>query len=201
MLLLSAPASPFGRKVKMTAHIKGLIDHITVEMIDTSRTDNHHLRARNPLQKIPVLVLDDGGELFDSRVICEYLDSLKAEPAVFPPPGLPRFDVLKRGAMADGLMEAALLLVYEKRFRTEEQRSQLWVERQQAKIDATLDLVEPDPPTLSGSPDYAQIALAAALGYLDFRHDGRWRDGRPRLVSWLADFTDRVPAFAATSPH
>lgn len=201
MLLLSAPASPFGRKVKITARIKGLIDRIRVENVDTSRTDNHELRAKNPLQKIPVLVLDDGTELYDSRVICEYLDSLSSSPVVFPPHGRSRFDVLTRGALADGLMEAALLLVYENRFRTEDQRSPLWSERQQAKIDATLDAVEVSPPPLAGTPDYAQIALASALGYLDFRHEGRWRQGRPRLVAWLDDFAARVPAFAETSPR
>ena len=141
MLLLSAPASPFGRKVKITAQIKGLMDRISVEAVDTSRTDNHDLKARNPLQKIPVLVLDDGTELYDSRVICEYLDSLVSAPSLFPQHGRERFDVLKRGAMADGVMEAALLLVYERRFRSEDQRSPLWVERQQSKIDAVLDLL------------------------------------------------------------
>ncbi len=200
MLLLSAPASPFGRKVKITARIKGVFDQITVETIDTSRTDNHALRAKNPLQKIPVLILDDGTELYDSRVICEYLDSLSPSPAVFPPQGRARFDVLKRGALADGVMEAALLLVYEKRFRTEEQRSTLWSDRQQAKIDAALNVVETDPPKFPVTPDYSQIALASALGYLDFRHDGRWRDGRPALIAWLADFEARVPAFAETRP-
>lgn len=200
MLLLSAPASPFGRKVKITARIKGLIDRITVENVDTSRTDNHELKARNPLQKIPVLVLDDGTDLYDSRVICEYLDALSPTPALFPPPGRERIDVLKRGAMADGIMEAALLLVYEKRFRTEDQRSRPWSDRQQAKIDAALNLLESQPPKLAGAPDYAQIALASALGYLDFRHEGRWRQGRPALVAWLDDFAARVPAFAETRP-
>lgn len=201
MLLLSAPASPFGRKVKITARIKGLIDRISIETVDTSRTDNHALRAKNPLQKIPVLILDDGAELYDSRVICEYLDSLAPSPMLFPPSGRERFDVLKRGAMADGIMEAALLLVYEKRFRTEAQRSPVWSDRQQAKIDAALDLLEAQTPQLSVTPDYADVALASALGYLDFRHEGRWRQNRPALVRWLENFAARVAAFDETRPH
>lgn len=200
MLLYSAPASPFGRKVKMTARLKGLMDSITVETVDTSKPDNSALRAKNPLQKIPVLVAEDGTEYFDSRVICEYLDSLAPAPVLFPAAGVARFDVLRRGALADGIMEAALLLVYEKRFRTEEQRSELWTARQQSKIDAALDGLEQSPPVLRGAPDYAHLALAAALGYLDFRHDGRWRANRPKLLAWLEHFDANVPAFAETRP-
>lgn len=200
MLLYSAPASPFGRKVKMTARLKGLMDRITVETIDTSRPDNPALRSRNPLQKIPVLILEDGTEFYDSRVICEYLDSLTPAPPLFPASGGERFDVLRRGALADGIMEAALLLVYEKRFRTEEQRSELWTARQQSKIDAALDGLELAPPDRRGEPDYAHLALAAALGYLDFRHDGRWRANRPKLLAWLERFDADVPAFGETRP-
>mgnify|MGYP001394999778 CR=1 FL=1 len=200
MLLYSAPASPFGRKVKMTARLKGLMDHITVEAIDTSRPDNPALRSRNPLQKIPVLILEDGTEFYDSRVICEYLDSLAPSPPLFPATGRERFDVLCRGALADGIMEAALLLVYEKRFRTEEQRSEVWTARQQSKIDAALDGLELDPPSRREAPDYAHVALAAALGYLDFRHEGRWRASRPKLLAWLERFDAEVPAFGETRP-
>lgn len=200
MLLYSAPASPFGRKVKMTARLKGLMDRITVETIDTSRPDNPALRSKNPLQKIPVLILEDGTEFYDSRVICEYLDSLAPAPPLFPASGAERFDVLRRGALADGIMEAALLLVYEKRFRTEEQRSEVWTARQQSKIDAALDGLELNPPDRRGEPDYAHLALAAALGYLDFRHEGRWRANRPKLLAWLERLDADVPAFGETRP-
>ena len=87
MTLYSAPASPFGRRVKMTAILKGVMDGITVEAVDTSRPDNDVLKRRNPLQKIPVLVLPDGDELYDSRVICDYLDSLAPEPRLIPSAG------------------------------------------------------------------------------------------------------------------
>lgn len=201
MTLLSAPASPFGRRVKMTAIMKGVIGDIAIEKIDTSQPVNPDLKSRNPLQKIPVLILADGTELYDSRVICEYLDSLAPEPALLPPGGRERFDVLRLGALSDGIMEAALLLVYEKRFRPPELRSASWAERQQSKIDSALDLLERSPPVWSERPDYGHLSLAAALGYLDFRHDGTWRAARPRLVAWLEHFAAEVPAYAATSPN
>ena len=135
-----------------------------------------------------------------SRVLCEYLDSLSTAPPLLPPAGIDRATVLRGGALADGIMEAALLLVYEQRFRPADRRSDVWAARQQSKIDAALALLEAAPPAWSGNPDYAHVALAAALGYLDFRHEGRWRAAHPRLVAWLDRFAAEVPAFAATSP-
>lgn len=201
MTLLSASASPFGRRVKMTALMKGVLDQIRIENVDTSLPENPALRARNPLQKIPVLILAEGTELFDSRVICEYLDSLAPVPALLPAAGGERFDVLRRGALADGIMEAALLIVYEQRFRPEALRSASWVARQQSKIDSALDVLEAQPPAWTGHPDYGHISLAAALGYLDFRLGSGWRDQRHRLVAWLDRFAAEVPAFAATQPR
>lgn len=200
MTLLSAPASPYSRKVTMTAILKGLIDSINIEAIDTSVPANEALRARNPLQKIPVLVLADGTEIYDSRVICEYLDSLAPAPALLPASGMERFLVLRQAALADGIMDASILLVYEKRFRPEELRSESWSARQQAKIDTALDILEAAPPTLAATPDLGQVGLAAALGYLDFRQEGKWRAGRPRLVAWLDRFAAEVPAYGMTHP-
>lgn len=200
MTLLSAPASPYSRKVTMTAILKGLIDSINIEAIDTSVPANEALRARNPLQKIPVLVLADGTEIYDSRVICEYLDSLAPAPALLPASGMERFLVLRQAALADGIMDASILLVYEKRFRPEKLRSESWSARQQAKIDTALDILEAAPPTLAVTPDLGQVGLAAALGYLDFRQEGKWRAGRPRLVAWLDRFAAEVPAYGMTHP-
>ena len=200
MTLLSAPASPYSRKVTMTAILKGLIDSINIEAIDTSVPANEALRARNPLQKIPVLVLADGTEIYDSRVICEYLDSLAPAPALLPASGMERFLVLRQAALADGIMDASILLVYEKRFRPEELRSESWSARQQAKIDTALDILVAAPPTLAATPDLGQVGLAAALGYLDFRQEGKWRAGRPRLVAWLDRFAAEVPAYGMTHP-
>lgn len=199
MTLLSANASPFGRKVKMTARIKGVDDRIVTELTDTAKP-NARLSAQNPLAKIPVLILDDGTRLYDSRVICEYLDTLTESPRLIPATGPDRFRCLTRASLADGMLDAAVLIVYEGRFRPEEMRVQLWLDRQQAKISGALDHLEASLPAWTGAPDYADITLAAALGYLDFRLGGKWREGRPRLVAWLDAFARDVPAFDATRP-
>lgn len=183
----------------MTAYIKGLSDRITVENVDTMNVDPR-LAAENPLGKIPVLVLDDGTQLYDSKVICEYLDSLAPSPRLFPAASPDRWRTLTLGALADGIMEAALLMVYEKRYRAENLRLQSWLDRQQSKVDAGLKKLEADPPKWAAHPDYGHLALAAALGYLDLRHEGRWRATHPRLVAWLDAFASAVPAYAKTAP-
>lgn len=200
MKLLSALPSPFGRKVKITARLKGVADRIEVELVDTSKPVNGALMAENPLAKIPVLILDDGTRLYDSPVICEYLDSLAEKPRLFPAGGLERYSMLTRAALADGILDAAVLIVYESRFRPEGKRVASWLDRQNAKITAALDHLEASPPGWSGTPDYADVTLACALGYLDFRLEGTWRAGRRGLVSWLDSFAAAVPVFEATRP-
>jgi glutathione S-transferase len=200
MKLLSSQASPYGRKVKMVAKMKGLADQIEVQPIDTNVLHNDPLRKENPLSKIPVLILEDGTQLFDSHVICEYLDSLAPKPRLFPPTGAERFNTLTLGALGDGMLDAALLLVYEKRFRPEDKWVQSWMDRQQIKVDTALDHLEKNPPQWGENPDYGHVTIACALGYLDFRHGGAWRASHPRLVQWLARFEAAVPAFAETKP-
>jgi glutathione S-transferase len=200
MKLLSAPLSPYGRKVKITAKVKGVMDRIDVQTADTNVPNNPVLKKENPLAKIPVLILDDGTQLFDSHVICEYLDSLRPSPRLFPDAGAERFNTLTLGALGDGMLDAALLLVYEKRFRPEDKWVQSWMDRQQAKIDGALDHLEKNPPDWGAHPDYGHITIACALGYLDFRHEGKWRATHPGLVAWLDRFTAAVPAYAETKP-
>ena len=199
MKLLSAPASPFGRKVKMTIGIKHLKDQIEIVTVDTNKGDAA-LNALNALGRIPALVLDDGEALHDSHVICEYLDSIGSGPLLVPREGAARWNTLTRASLADGLIEAALLQVYEGRFRPENMRVEAWVQRLQSKIDRSLDALEPAPPAWSGHPDYGHLTLAAALGYMDFRHGGRWRANRPNMVKWLEQFAAAVPSFAASAP-
>ena len=200
MRLLYAPASPFVRKVTMTARIKGLTDRMTLEHADTRGLHNAALEAANPLSKIPALVLDDGTSLYDSRVICEYLDTLAPAPVLFPPSGMARFRMLTRAALADGIAEAAVLQVYEKRFRPEAIWSADWVARQQKKVDGGLDELEAHPPVWTGESTYSDIATAAALGYLDLRFDRSWRNCRPKLAAWLEAFAAAVPAYNETLP-
>ena len=200
MKLLSSPLSPYGRKVKMTLLMKGLADKVEIVAADTNPGDNVEINSTNPLGKIPALIVDGKTAIFDSHVICEYLDSLAPSPVLFPKSGPERWKTLVLGSLADGILDAALLLVYEKRFRPEEKWHGPWQQRQQAKIDRALDQLEKSPPAWGASPDYGHLTLAAALGYLDFRHEGKWRAGHPKLVAWVDQFAKAVPAFEATRP-
>jgi glutathione S-transferase len=199
MKLMSSPLSPYGRKVKIAAGMKGLTDKIELLPTDTNKGDDA-LNKLNPLGKIPCLITDDGEAVFDSHVICEYFDVVGSGPELFPKSGAERWRTLTAGALADGILDAALLLVYEGRFRPENMKVQAWVDRQQAKIDRSLAQLEKAPPAWKSNPDYGHLTLACALGYLDFRHGGKWRAGHPKLVKWLDEFAAVVPAFEATRP-
>lgn len=196
MILRSSPASPFGRKVKIAARYLGLQDRITIVAADTN-DPNDSLRGQNPLGKIPALILADGGALYDSRVIVEYLDHLAGGGRLIPP-GLRRFDVLRQQALADGAMDAALLQVYEVRMRPEEIRSASWTSYQAEKVTRVLAVLETGLGAFDPVLDIGQIAVACLLGYLDLRFAGTWRATHPRLVAWLSDFSGAVPAFEAT---
>jgi len=201
MKLLSNPLSPYGRKVKMALLMKGLAQEVESVAVDTNPGDNVEINSANPLGKIPALIVDGKSALFDSHVICEYLDSLAPAPALFPNSSPDRWRTLVLASLADGILDAALLLVYEKRFRPEAKWHAPWQQRQQAKIDRALDQLEKSPPAWGASPDYGHLTLAAALGYLDFRHEGKWRAGHRQLVAWLDRFAKAVPAFEATRPQ
>ncbi len=196
-ILRSSPPSPFGRKVKIAAHELGLMDRLTVVMADTTDPSDS-LRAQNPLGKIPVLVFDDGSTLFDSRVILEWLDWEAGGGRILPGDRDARLAALRLQALADGITDAAILAVYESRFRKDGERSASWVDYQTAKIDRALDHLAAEPPAIDAPLSVGTIALACALGYLDLRFAGRWRDGRPTLVAWLDAFAARVPSFETT---
>lgn len=200
MKLRSSPASPFGRKTKIAAVLCGI--HLDIEPANTADPSDS-LREQNPLGKIPVLLPETGEALFDSRVIVEYLDAEAGGGCIIPLRGAPRFEVLRVQAMADGLMDAALLQVYEARFRPEEMRNAAWIDTQAGKVARTLRRFEAGPPAhagVSAAAHVGEIALACALGYLDLRFQGIWRDDHPALVEWLDAFAARVPAFEATRP-
>ncbi|SDF84408.1 glutathione S-transferase [Bosea robiniae] len=195
LVLRSSPASPFGRKVKMAALELGLMDRIEIVPADTT-DPAEALRRQNPLGKIPTLVLEDGTTLFDSRVIVDYLDHLSGGRLI--PGGEARFAQLRLQALADGICDAALLKVYEGRFRPEEARNANWVAHQDGKVARGLEALEAAPPVFADRPHIGEIALACALGYLDLRFEGKWRADHPKLVAWLDDFAARVPAFETT---
>jgi glutathione S-transferase len=196
-VLRSSPPSPFGRKVKIAADHLGLKDRLTIVMADTNDPGDS-LRTQNPLGKIPVLIFDDGSTLFDSPVLLEWLDTEAGGSKILPASGPARFATLRLQALADGLMDAAILVIYEARFRAETERSANWLTHQQGKIDRTLAHLEDNAPPPDADIDAGTISLACALGYLDLRFDGRWRKTAPKLVAWLDAFAARVPAFEAT---
>lgn len=196
MILRTSPPSPFGRKVKIAAAELGLLERIEVQTADTNDTEDS-VRSQNPLGKIPVLILEDGEALYDSRVIVEYLDRLAGEDKLIPATALERFAALKLQALADGIMDAAILQMYEIRFREEHQRSPRWVEHQQGKVERALEVLEAAPP-IDAPLTIGTIALACALGYLDLRFEGKWRATHPQLVTWLTEFEACVPSFEKT---
>jgi glutathione S-transferase len=196
MQLLYSPFSPFARKVRIVAFEAGLQDRI--EVVTTSTEDPASgLSAHNPLNKLPVLETEFG-PIYDSPVICEYLDSLHDGPKLFPAAGPARWRALRWQALADGLKDAALLIRYEASLRPAERQHEPYVERQKAKIRRALDRMEADAAELDGAPTIGSIAAAAALGYLDLRFaDWGWREGHPRLAAWHATFAQR-PSYATT---
>ena len=199
LTLRSSPSSPFVRKIRIAANVLGLDRDIAIEPADTMNAGDS-VRQQNPLGKIPALLLEDGTVLFDSRVILEYLDHRAGGGRIVPSDAGARFAALRLQALADGLMDASVLLVYEGRFRPAERHEPKWLDHQSGKIARALAALEATPPALSTTPDVGQIALACALGYRDFRFEGTWRREHPRLVAWLDRFAARVPAFAATAP-
>jgi glutathione S-transferase len=196
LVLRASPPSPFARKIRIAAALLGLSDRIAIENADTM-DPNDALRAQNPLGKIPILILENGEPLYDSPVIAEYLDALAGGGRLIPA-GWGRFEALRMQALADGIMEAAVLQMYEVRWRAADRREPKWTDYQAEKVERSLRFAES---ALSAPPEtlhIGHVALACALGYLDLRFEGRWRGSCPRLVAWLADFEARVPAFADT---
>lgn len=198
LVLRSSPPSPFGRKVKIAAATLGLSDRIEIVATDTMNPADP-ISGVNPLGKIPALEIEDGTVLFDSRVILEYLDHLSGGGKLIPTEPTARFAALRLQALADGLMDAALLQVYESRLRDADKRSELWLERQSAKVTRVLAALEAAPPAVETT--IGSIATACALGYLDFRFAGNWRETHPKLVAWLDAFRAAVPAYDKTAAH
>lgn len=200
MKLISSPLSPFVRKVRVLLIETGLADQVEVMNVTTTPLDTDpQAAAANPLGKIPALIRQDGPALYDSRVITRYLDA-QSGGRFYPEARL--WEVLTLEATAEGIMEAALAMTYEARFRPEELRHAPWVEGQWAKAARALDAVNARWMShLAGPLDMSQIAMGCALGYLDFRHDARgWRRENPALSDWYATFSRRE-SMVATAPQ
>jgi glutathione S-transferase len=194
--LFHSPASPYARKVLACAITRGIESGI--ELVPCNPNESPaELLAQNPLSKIPCLVTDDGLALFDSPVICEYLDSRGDALPLFPGHGPARWKALKFQAMGDGILDASVPRRWEMLKPVEAGRA-AWIARQKAAVDRTLDVLEADPP--HRIVDIGSIAVACALGYLDFRFAAEpWRGTRPKLAAWFAAFGEN-PGMARTVP-
>lgn len=188
--------SPYVRKVMLVAHEKGLIGRI--ELILDNPWEESGLADHNPIGKIPALEIGDGMVLFDSRVICEYLDAHGSGPALHPQ-GEDRWPVLRLGALGDGLLEAGVGLAIETR-KDPVHWSEWYAGRLREKLHRTLDCLETEAASLEGPIDIGRLTVGCALGYLDFRgFAGDWRPNRPNLTEWYAAFAER-PSMQATEP-
>ena len=200
MRLHYSPNSPYARKVVVALAETGQTNDVEIVEASTGPLNAQAMPATvNPLGKIPALERADGAALYDSRVICRYVDS-RAGGVLYP--AAPRlWDTLIIEATADGIMDAALLMVYESRVRPEDKRFDGWLEGQWSKVTRALDVLESRwMPHLNGPIDMGAIAVGCALGYLDLRHDARgWRATRPALAAWVADFSAR-PSMVASQP-
>jgi glutathione S-transferase len=197
MILRSVPPSPFARKIYLAASVLGLTKELKLEKADPNDVADS-LRQQNPLGKIPTLVTEDGQTLFDSRVILEYLDHRAGGGKIIPQEPKARFAALRLQALADGMTDAQILIVYEGRWRPVEHHVQKWTDYQADKIKRGLTALEAEPPSLDPIPNVGQLALACFLGHRDLRFAGDWRAAHPKLVVWLDRFAAKVPAFAET---
>lgn len=180
--------SPYVRKVRITALECG----IDLDLVPTNAwAPDTDLPQDNPLGKVPALILDNGEALFDSPVICEYLDTLHTGHKLFPHEGVDRFRHLRLQALADGVLDAAVQIRIESTLRPEDKRWSGWIDRQQAAIARALDVMEKDVGRWGGVFLIGPIAVTAALGYLDFRKTCDWRPGHPHLVHWYQTVQNR----------
>ena len=200
MKLYYAQKSPFVRKVLVLAIEAGIEDKL--EKVDCSTTTPVDPDAGlvNPIKKIPALELDDGTILFDSPVVCEYLDAEVGDGGIFPHDPSSRWAALRLQALADGLLDAAVLLRYENTLRPDNLRWADWVSGQMGKVDGALADMEAHAASFGDRVDIGTISVACAVAYLDFRFaDKDWRAACPNLAAWFAKFAER-PSMQATQP-
>lgn len=198
MELLGSGASPFVRKTRTLIAEAGIEDVPYVTVTASPMGGEERVNAANPLGKIPALSRPNAPTIYDSNVICRFLDD-HADAGLYPPARL--WEVLTLEATGDGIMEAAVGMIYEMRFRPEDKIWEPWFEGQWAKINRALDTLERQWMShLNGPVDMGQISIACALGYLDLRfEDVDWRSARPDLAAWYATFSKR-PSMVDTAP-
>ncbi len=199
MKLYYTTNSPFARKVLMAAierKLNGSIERIIL----SPWAEGNPVAEVNPAGKVPTLVTDDGLALYDSPVICEYLDSFGSQPRLFPPNGAMRWLALRQNALADAMLDAMIARRLESR-RPDGERSKGWMERQLTSVNRCLGAMESEAEKLSGAVTIGQIAIFCALAHLDFRFaDEPWKPQHPKLAKWFKDFSARDSA-QSTIPH
>ena len=198
MKLFWSSRSPFVRKVMVAVHEIGIVDRVeTQRVVVSANNPNADVMAINPLNKIPTLIRDDGAAIYDSRVICEYLDQTYGKKTLFPSEPAQRWETLRRQALGDGLMEVIVSLQGE-RARPEALRSEPHLTTHALKIKTTLDILEREASAPRDMLDVGDIAIACALSHLDFRFAAdNWRQGRDKLAAWHAVIAAR-PSMKAT---
>ena len=199
MKLVYSPPSPFVRKVTTLIYHANLNESIELINVKTTALSvAEEARAANPLGKIPIMILEDGKAIFDSRVITRYLDDF-AGSNLYPQDKI--YDILTLEALADGIMESAVSITYESKLRPQNEQSPSWMEAQWSKVlHAVKALDDGQFKAMDSEMNMGQIAVACALGYLDFRHDARkWRSGYSNLASWN-DKMMKLPALIKTIP-
>lgn len=200
LTLYSQSHSPYARKTVVFAHEAGVADRLAVIDHETSPTNrNAAVFAVNPLGKVPVLITPEAGAIFDSLVICDYLDGLHDGPRLIPVNGPERWQALRLHAVAQGLCDAGIALRWETLRRPEHLRYAPLQDGQAAKLVESYDLLERQE-ALEGPADIGRIGLATALAWLEFRALPDFRAGRPRLARWYDAFSQR-PSMRATAYH
>jgi glutathione S-transferase len=198
MQLFYSTTSPYVRKVRVTAIEKGLAGQIDLRLANAHGVDEA-LRAANPLSRIPTLILNDGSALYDSPVICAWLDAHGEGPQLIPVSGAEQWAVRRTEALADGMLDDAVAVVMERRRAMTQEDPVLQTGRIEALQRACARL-EADLPTLPGTLTLGHIAAGCALGYLGFRlPELDWHSAHPRLADWYLSFAERA-AMVATVP-
>ncbi len=199
MKLFFSPTSPYARKCRIAVREKALLAEMEEIAVNPWGTEVDELCRHNPLGQVPALAARDGTDLYDSRVICDYLDSLTPAPRLIPAEGAARYAVLRAEALADGIMDAGIYLTTELR-RPADERSKSLPARWRKAIERAVPALEPALAALPEGVTLGHVAIAVALGYLDLRvPDFDWRGGYPALASWYATFAAR-PSMVETAP-
>ena len=197
MKILFAPASPYSSKVRMAARYSGL--DLEEVRTDTS-AEGPELVGNNPLGKIPTLITDDGNAVYDSRAIMQFIDRTTGK-KLYPRNAARRTEAEVLEALCDGICDALLVIIYERRYRPEEKVHQEWIDRQWRRVERGLDHLNANLPRTTKSLHGGHFALAALLGYLAIRFEGKWERGRAKLKNWPAKFEKLFPDHARLKPQ